>query len=99
MAQIIHRFGDNKYTVIFDETTGKLVAFRYDQPWRFMVDDALVFAMLQDHIKLQEQSEIDDQQIESLLGEVECLKNKITDSDKLIQDLRYRIDFRNSIGD
>lgn len=34
---------DNKYTVGFDEATGKLSAERYGEPWRDLTGDNLVY--------------------------------------------------------
>lgn len=45
---------DNKYKVTFDEKTGKLVAYRYGEPWRDLCGDNLVLAMLS-HINALEE--------------------------------------------
>lgn len=45
---------DGKYTVTFDESTGKLSAKRYNQPWRDLAGDNLVLAMLQEIVRLRE---------------------------------------------
>jgi hypothetical protein len=50
-----HDFLDGKYTVIFDETTGRLSALRYGEPWRDLVGDAMVLAMLQRVDALQQE--------------------------------------------
>lgn len=42
-----HNFYGGKYTVEFDETTGKLSALRHGEPWRDLAGDGLVLAMLQ----------------------------------------------------
>ena len=77
--QIVHHFGEGKYTVIFDEATGSMHALRYDdpEPWRDLTGDGMVLAMLQDYAFLQEQSAIGDQQIESLLSEVKYLRDRL----------------------
>jgi hypothetical protein len=38
---------DNKYTVVFDEKTGRLEAERYGEKWRDCVGDNLILAMAQ----------------------------------------------------
>lgn len=50
-----HDFLDGKYTVIFDETTGRLSALRYGEPWRDLVGDGMVLAMLQRVDALQQE--------------------------------------------
>lgn len=32
-----------KYTIIFDESTGKLSALRYNEPWRDLTGDKLIY--------------------------------------------------------
>jgi hypothetical protein len=45
-------FEDGKYTVEFNESTGRLSAFRHGQPWRDIQGDGLILAMLQEVDKL-----------------------------------------------
>lgn len=78
MAAIVHNFGDGKYTVIFHES-GRMEALRNGEPWQDLTGNGLILAMLQDFDFLKEQSFIGDQQIDSLLSEVECLKKQIHD--------------------
>lgn len=49
---------DNKYTVIFDESTGKLEALRYDEPWQDISGNGLVLAMLQEVNYLRKSLEV-----------------------------------------
>ena len=35
--------GFGKYTVVFDDATGKLSALRYGEPWRDLVGDNLIY--------------------------------------------------------
>lgn len=49
--RIVHSFYDDKYTVIFE--AGKLRAERHGEPWRDLVGDGMVLAMLQDYDSLQ----------------------------------------------
>lgn len=86
---IVHRFGDNKYTVIFEQGTGKLYALRHDNKeiWRDLVGDGLVLAMLQDYDFLKEQSAIADQQLTSLLSEVEYLNKSVQHLQDIIRNL------------
>lgn len=58
-----HDFLDGKYTVIFDETTGRLSALRYGEPWRDLVGDGMVLAMLQ--------------RVDALQQEVDALQRRI----------------------
>jgi len=48
-----HELLDGKYTVVFDEKTGRLEALRYGEPWRDLVGDGLVMAMLQEIDRLK----------------------------------------------
>jgi hypothetical protein len=53
--------GEGKYTIVFDESTGKLYALRYGAgnenggPWRNLVGDGMVLAMMQEIERLQEE--------------------------------------------
>lgn len=58
-----HDFLDGKYTVIFDEDTGRLSALRYGEPWRDLVGDGMVLAMLQ--------------RVDALQQEVDALQRRI----------------------
>jgi hypothetical protein len=51
-----HSFCDNKYTVSF--INGRLSATRHDLPWRDLVGDGLVLAMLQEVDTLKEQLQL-----------------------------------------
>lgn len=51
--KIVHTVADGKYTIIFDK--GQLYALRYSEPWRDLVGDGLVLAMLQEIDSLKEQ--------------------------------------------
>lgn len=75
--KIVHIVGDGKYTIIYED--GKLSALRYGEPWRDLVGDGMVLAMLQEINFLKEQREIDDLRITSLLSEVDHLtvQNKV----------------------
>lgn len=75
--KIVHIVGDGKYTIIYED--GKLSALRYGEPWRDLVGDGMVLAMLQEIDFLKEQREIDDLRITSLLSEVDHLtiQNKV----------------------
>jgi hypothetical protein len=73
---IQHNFYDNKYTVTF-HNSGQLEALRYGDSWRELTGDGLVLAMLQDYDNLKQKSDIDSEQIESLLNEIAFLKNKL----------------------
>lgn len=46
---------DGKYTIQFDNKTGKLSALRYNEPWRDLSGDGMVLSMLQDITDLKEQ--------------------------------------------
>lgn len=48
-----HELLDGKYTIVFDEKTGRLEALRYGEPWRDLVGDGLVLAMLQEIDRLK----------------------------------------------
>lgn len=41
-----HDFDDGKYTVIFDETSGRMSALRYGDEWRDLCGDKLIYSML-----------------------------------------------------
>lgn len=41
-----HDFDDGKYTVIFDEKTGKMEALRHGEPWQDLSGNNLVYFML-----------------------------------------------------
>ena len=61
-----HDFLDGKYTVIFDETTGRLSALRYGEPWRDLVGDGMVLAMLQRVDALQQEVDALQQRIDGM---------------------------------
>ena len=50
-----HTVDNGKYTIEFDETTGNMQALRYGEPWRDLLGDGLVLAMLQEIGNLKEQ--------------------------------------------
>lgn len=64
--RIIHKFGEGKYTVIFEGST--LRAERHGEPWRSMAGDGMVLAMLQDHDDLWRKA-----------NKMECLLHKLQD--------------------
>lgn len=41
-----HDFDDGKYTVIFDEKTGKMEALRHGSPWQELSGNNLIYFML-----------------------------------------------------
>lgn len=49
--RIIHKFGEGKYTVIFEGSD--LRAERHGTPWRSLTGDGMVLAMLLDHDDLK----------------------------------------------
>jgi len=74
---ISHTFGEGKYTVIFHDS-GKLESLRYDEKWRDLTGDGLILAMLQDYDFLKEQFELANQQLDSLINEVDYLHQQNT---------------------
>lgn len=73
--KIVHTVGDGKYTIVFED--GKLSALRYGEPWRDLVGDGMVLAMLQEIDFLKEQRELDKLQTTSLLSEVDHLTKEV----------------------
>lgn len=74
-----HNFADGKYTVIFEGSV--LRAERHGEPWRSMVGDGMVLAMLQ---------EVDD--LKAKIEDLSCREHDLlqidTQSQIVINDLR-----------
>jgi hypothetical protein len=83
MKTVQHTFGDGKYTAIFHES-GKLDVLRYGEPWSDETGNGLLLAMLMDYDFLKEQSQFADMQIDSLLNEVQYLRDKLPPEDKTL---------------
>ncbi|PPD55292.1 MAG: hypothetical protein CTY12_01415 [Methylotenera sp.] len=89
--KITHTVGDGKYTIIYED--GRLSALRYGEPWRDLVGDGMVLAMLQEINFLKEQREIDNLQITSLLSEVDHLSREVD-----LLTVRNKLLSRNTFG-
>ena len=73
---INHTFSNGKYTVIFHDN-GKMEALRYGEEWQDLTGSGLILAMLQDYDFLKEQFDLQNQQLDSLLNELDHYKNSI----------------------
>lgn len=86
---IKHDVYDGKYTVVFDDTPDnvKFYALRYGEPWRDLIGDGLILAMLHEIDTLKEKLKgATSKESETVNGNVEILTDVVRESiNKVIQ--------------
>ena len=68
-----HDFDDGKYTVIFDETSGRMSALRYGDEWRDLCGDKLIYSMLSAY----DSTSLEVAQLQARVAELEAAINRL----------------------